>query len=378
MCLLRPCKVIDICDDYPTRWAPTSYKWSYSPYKWPKMNGLLRLSHPTYRGYNSIYNYDTLRTMRGSSCRWFPKNSAMGCTNWRGRQVCVMRTFCPWHIYTMGPQNLHCLRVFLVDNVVFQALAKFQLRDFKYTRQALHCDRRASDLWIRGSDEPQQLCGGTHRHSSYLVKPQDTDIWNITPTLLWSTPTHVRELNSSKKILKVEDFEQAHSVPQPFFLQQLVRRQGADDPESRRTGKRSVPAMASSILRLRQPLFGAHLFRLLFVVCFVVCFVSALPRWNRHMSKEQNAWLLRVPVRRGLYILHSFMGIMINHDKDPFSTTSITESLWLACVTHFSTLQLQNDIHWSFIEGMPDEASPDAQCMVYLPSKLGSFGGKCG
>ena len=128
---------------------------------------------------------------------------------WGARQVCVMRTFCPWHVYTMGPQNLHCLRVFLVDNVVFQALAKFQLRDFKYTRQALHCDRRASDLWIRGSDEPQQLCGGTHRHSSYLVKPQDTDIWNITPTLLWSTPTHVRELNSSKKILKVEDFEQA-------------------------------------------------------------------------------------------------------------------------------------------------------------------------
>ncbi len=22
-----------------TRWAPTSYKWGYNPYKWPKING---------------------------------------------------------------------------------------------------------------------------------------------------------------------------------------------------------------------------------------------------------------------------------------------------------------------------------------------------
>ena len=59
-------------------------------------------------------------------------------------------------------------------------------------------------------------------------------------------------------------------------------------------------------------------------------------------------------------ILHSSMEIMINHDKDPFSTTSKPQKvsgffLWLACVTHFSKLQLENYIHWSFIEGMPDE-----------------------
>ena len=74
--------------------------------------------------------------MRGPSCRWFPKNSAMGCPNWRERQVCVMRTFCPWHIYTMGPQNLHFLRVFLVDNVVFQALAKLTAKQSPWSWKA--------------------------------------------------------------------------------------------------------------------------------------------------------------------------------------------------------------------------------------------------
>ena len=24
---------------FPTRWAATSYKWDYNPFKWPKING---------------------------------------------------------------------------------------------------------------------------------------------------------------------------------------------------------------------------------------------------------------------------------------------------------------------------------------------------
>ena len=42
--------------DGATRWAPTSYKWSYNLYKWPKINGFhWSYNYPTYGSY-PIYN----------------------------------------------------------------------------------------------------------------------------------------------------------------------------------------------------------------------------------------------------------------------------------------------------------------------------------
>ena len=42
----------------PTRWAPTTYRWSYKPFPWPKINGKLGIFHPSYRGpHNPIDNW---------------------------------------------------------------------------------------------------------------------------------------------------------------------------------------------------------------------------------------------------------------------------------------------------------------------------------
>ena len=48
---------------FPTRSAPTSYKWSYNPYKWHCKWVCLWLFHPTYRGY-----FIPFTTGRGPPC----------------------------------------------------------------------------------------------------------------------------------------------------------------------------------------------------------------------------------------------------------------------------------------------------------------------